>query len=64
MKVLIDAFVNKGEIMVLRNGVPAGVAARNIEAGEVIDYIPGENTDDIIVRYLGEQSDSGKTKST
>lgn len=52
MKVLIDEDYEQGTIMFVV-GVPIGVTARNIKAGEIIDCILDRNTKDIIVKYPG-----------
>ena len=47
----IVAYDENGEIVVYRNGydIPIGVAAHDIEEGEIIEYDPTKNTKDIII---------------
>lgn len=42
--------IDRGQSHLILPTVVIGIAARNIEKGEILKFNPGENTDDILVR--------------
>ncbi len=49
MKVCAVQDIKDGQDMFWYGVMPIGVAARDIEAGEIIEYNPNKNTADVIV---------------